>query len=138
MANRWTNQYSAALNKGMVSIYAKVAIGASGAATLSTANSKGIVSVTRNSAGTYTFVFGTNSAALDTYYAFCMCRALFINNSTSAPAAPIMHVITDSSATAGTASIKVQFSAAAAGAAVDPDNGSTMLLRFDFQNSSAY
>lgn len=135
MANRWSNQFFASMNKGMISIYAQVAIGASGAPTLSAANSKGVVSVTRNSAGIYTFVFGTTASSLDTYYHFCLAEARFIVAS-GVPASPGMNIVTDNSATVGTASIKLQFFTG--GSATDPDSGSTMLVRFDFQNSSAF
>lgn len=134
MANRWLDQFTATFNKSMVLVYSKVAIGATGAPTLSAANSKGVVSVTRNGTGLYTFVFGTNSTSLDKYYQLCKVQATFKN--ATAPAAPLMYVVADNSAAAA-ASIQVQF-LSAAGAAADPGNGETLLIQFDFQNSSAF
>lgn len=54
MANRLMQQFQWSLEKKMVHLYGKVAIGASGAPTLDAANSKGIASIVRNSAGKYT------------------------------------------------------------------------------------
>lgn len=135
MANRWLNQFVASFNKAMVNVYGQVAIGATGACTLSAANSKGIVSVTRNDTGLYTFVFGTNSTSLDKYYHFCGLTVSWVNSG-SAPDAPIVYVVADNSAAAA-ASIQIQC-LSVAGSAADPGTGELMLVGFDFQNSSAF
>lgn len=138
MANRLFNQFRLSLEKKVVDIFAHVTFGASGAPTLDKANSKGIVSVTRNSAGKYTFVFGTNSAALDTYKKVLMVKHLFdaTGNSGTAPASPSMFLIGNSIATAGTASVQVEFNSA--GTATDPASGEGVFIQFTFGNSTAF
>jgi len=117
----------------MVLIYGQVSFAGSGVPTLSAINSKGIVSITRNGTGLYTFVFGTTSGSLDTYYHLGMVKHVFKN--ATAPAAPQMYIVADNSATAGTASIQLQF--ASSGSATDPGSGEVLLVSFEFQNSSA-
>lgn len=56
MANRRFEQFQLGLEKAVVTLYAQVAVGASGAPTLQAAKSKGIKSVTRASAGNYVIV----------------------------------------------------------------------------------
>jgi hypothetical protein len=134
MANRrYRSQFRFSMHKDPVDIFARVTFGAVGAPTLDTANSPGIVSVTRNSAGNYTFVFGTNTQlALDTYNYLLNVEARFVN--ATAPASPAMFVSNNSISTVGTASITLQFNNA--GAATDPGNGEQVLLDFVLRNSS--
>src|SRR5271166_5626830 len=92
MANRrYRSQFRFSMHKDPVDIFAHVTFGSSGAPTLDSKNSPGIVSVTRNSTGNYTFVFGTNSQlAFDTYNYLLMVKHVF--SQSSAPAAPGMWV----------------------------------------------
>mgnify|MGYP003332681191 CR=1 FL=1 len=144
MANRFFNQFSKTLEKEVCAIYAKVGIGSSGACTLDTTLSKGIVSVTRNSTGKYTFVFGTSAAALDVYNKLLHASVSYdaTGASGAAPAAPVMNVVANSIATAGTASIQVQFwgatnSSTTTLVATDPGNGEILRFRFILRNSNA-
>jgi len=133
MANRrYRSQFRFSMHKDPVDIFARVSFGASGAPTLDAKNSPGIVSVTRNSAGNYTFVFGTNSQiALDTYNYLLDVGARFV--SSSAPAAPGMYVSNNQINVVGVASITLQFNAA--GVAADPASGESVLLDFILRNS---
>ena len=133
MANRrYRSQFRFSFHKDPVDIFAHVTFGASGAPTLDSANSSGIVSVTRNSAGNFTFVFGTNSQlAFDTYNYLLMVKHVF--NQASAPAAPGMWVSANSISTVGTASITLQFNAA--GVPTDPASGESVLIDFILRNS---
>lgn len=134
MANRFFNQFTNSLDKGVVKLYAKVAIGASGAPTLSAINSKGFVSVTRNSAGKYTFVLGTSSSKLDTYNRILDVQAQF-KTSSAAPAAPTVALVADSVNTLGTSSFAITcFSGSTA---TDPASGETMYVELTLSNSSA-
>jgi hypothetical protein len=135
MANRrYRSQFRFSFHKDIVDIFAHVSFGASGAPTLDAVNSPGIVSVTRNSAGNYTFVFGTNSQlALDTYNYLLMAKACFVDPS-AAPAAPGFYVSNNSISTSGVASITVQFNAA--GTPTDPASGENVLIEFTLRNSS--
>lgn len=138
MANRHFRQFPKTLIPEVCKIYARVSFGASGAPTLDAKNSKGVVSVTRNSAGKFTFVFGTNTKLpLDTYNRLLMIKHVFdeTGNSGTAPASPALYIIGNSIATVGTASIQVEFNNA--GTATDPASGEVVLLQFVFQNSTA-
>ena len=133
MANRrFRSQFRFSFHKDPVDIFAHVTFGASGAPTLDAKQSPGIVSVTRNSAGNYTFVFGTNSQlAFDTYNYLLMVKHVF--SQAGAPAAPGMWVSANNINVVGTASITLQFNAA--GVATDPASGESVLLDFVLRNS---
>lgn len=131
MANRYNYQFRLSMVPKVTDIFAHVTFGASGAPTLDITNSKGVVSVTRNGAGLYTFVFGTKPGMLDPYSYLCNIRQMFIN--ATAPAAPGMYIVSDLSSTAA-ASIQVQFNVA--GASTDPASGEQVKLEFTFRNSS--
>ena len=134
--NRWCNQFRLQQEKRVIDVYAKVAIGSTGAPTLSAVNSKGVLSVTRNGTGLYTFVFGTNTALpKDTYVKVLHVGAVF-NSGSSAPAAPIFNIAADSVATANVCSIQIQFRDAA-NAAADPASGEVMYMDFCLGDSTA-
>lgn len=134
MANRrYRSQFRFSFHKDPVDIFAHVSFGASGAPTLDAKNSPGIVSVTRNSAGNYTFVFGTNSQiALDTYNYLLMVKHVYVDPS-AAPAAPGMYVSNNSISTVGTASITLQLNSG--GTPTDPASGENILIDFVLRNS---
>lgn len=137
MANRYLNQFQLAQEKRVTSIFAKVSFGVSGAPTLSASNSKGILSITRNSAGTFTFVFGSGSGVSlqkDSYVKVLGGSVLF-NSGASAPAAPSMYIKADNSASASQASIQVVLNAA--GTATDPASGEIGYFEFIFGDSTA-
>lgn len=137
MANRWNVQFPLTFEKKVVSIYAKVAFGSTGAPTISAVNSKGVVSVTRNSAGTYTFVFGTQVGMLDTYVKFLNARVIFDTSATvAAPAAPGMYVATNSVPTYGTSSIKI-VTTSSGSVATDPASGEIGYFKFELGDSTA-
>lgn len=110
MANRFFNQFPKTLEKEVVTLYAKVSFGVSGAPTLDTSLSKGIVSVSRTSAGIFVFTFGTSSSMLDVYNKLLHFSPSFDATGTSAviPAAPIMTVSANSVATSGVCTLTVK------------------------------
>jgi hypothetical protein len=132
MANRYSYQFRLSMVPKVTDIFAHVTFGASGAPTLDAVNSKGVVSITRNSAGLYTIVFGTSALRLDPYSYLCMVKQVFIN--ATAPAAPGMYIVADNSANPALASIQVQFNAA--GVATDPASGEQVKMEMTFRNSS--
>ena len=136
MANRRFNNQQFTMTPACVAIYAKVTFGDTGAPTLDAPNSKGVVSVTQNSTGNYTFVFGTTSTSLDTYAKLLNVTHVFDTSGPSAaPAAPAMYISNDSIASATAASVTLQFNAA--GTAANPASGEIVHLEFDFKNSTA-
>jgi hypothetical protein len=138
MANRWGNQFTHSLIKDTWNIHARVTFGASGAPTLVQGNpaaSPGVVSITQNATGQYTFVFGTQAGMLDVWPRFLHGSAYF-NAGSAAAAAPIMSTITNSTATAGTCSIKIRL-VDYAGADANPASGEVGHFCFTFSNSTA-
>lgn len=128
MANRFFNQFSFGLEKAPVRLYAKVAIGASGAPTLSAANSKGISSITRNSAGDYSLVLQ------DTYYKL-MHFAVRPQNATGISASPDVGIKANTVTSA--TSPGVRFVCSTGGVATDPASGDTLFIEIVLGNSSA-
>lgn len=121
-------------------VFANVAFGSTGAPTLNIANSKGILSVTRASAGRYVFTLGTTANSIankDVYFKNLIVKHVFNTAGTSAaPASPLMYIAADSSAVFGTSTITLQFTVAA-GTATDPASGEIVLIEFLFGDSSA-
>jgi hypothetical protein len=143
MANRWLNQFTKAFQKEVVHVFARVTFGASGAPTLVQGNpplSSGILSVTRNSTGVYTFVFGTQINAVNNIDVYpYLLRISHVwdesGNSGTAPLAPALFIKANSVATAGTGSVQVVFNSA--GTATDPASGEAVYLDFVMRNSNA-
>lgn len=142
MANRYCNQFQLTQEKRVTSIFAKVSFGASGAPTLSASNSKGVLSVTRDNPGTYTFVFGSGSGVsqqLDTYVKLMGVNVVFntsaVNIGVTAPAAPAVFIAADNTSSTSSASIQVVFNAA--GTATNPASGEIAYLEFIFGDSVA-
>lgn len=136
MANRLFTQFRWSMEKNPATIWANVAIGATGAPTLSAVNSKGVRSITRTSAGLYVITLGVSGANANTdiYNGLFMVSHKFIVAS-GTPAAPLMYVVSQAVATAGT--VTVQFTAVNGTSATDPASGETLLLEFALKTSTA-
>ena len=137
MSNRYMNQFQLTQEKRVTALFAKVTFGATGAPTISASNSKGILSVTRNSAGTYTFVFGSGSGVSlqkDSYVKL-MGAGVVMNSGASAPAAPAMYIKADNSSSTSLASIQIVMNAG--GTATDPATGEIGYFQFIFGDSTA-
>lgn len=135
MANRYFNQFTKTLEKELVMLFAHVTFAGSGASTLDTANSKGIVSITHDSTGLYTFVFGTSAAMLDVYYKFLGCQVVFL--ASGSPAAPLYSVVANNVSTVGTCSLQLRFTDKAQAGVADPGSGEEAYFIFYLKNSSA-
>lgn len=140
MANRMQTPVSiATFEKLTKAVFAQVTFGSSGAPTLNAANSKGVLSVTRSSAGKYVFTFGTsanNSNNKDVYYKFLNLTHVFnTSGPAAAPASPGMYISADGSSTFGNSTMTVVFNAA--GTATDPASGEVVYLYWTFGDSSA-
>jgi len=123
MANRWFNQFRFSLEKKVVDLFAKVAVGSSGAATVTRA--QGVASVVRNSAGNYT-------VTLQDKYNALLNSSITLITPTGAPAAPQAWVVSED--VAGAKTIIVQF--AAAGVATDPASGESFMVKLSLSNTS--
>lgn len=128
MANRYMNQFWGSLLKGKSSLFGRAAIGATGAPTLSAANSQGITSITRNSAGNYTLVLN------DTWVSLLGLQATIIDSGTQTVAT--VYVVSETVATAATKNIVFQC-LDFAGLAVDPRNGASIRFEIVLSNSTA-
>lgn len=133
MANRFFNHAFYSLEKAPVVLFAKVAIGSTGAPTLNASQSKGVSSISRTSAGLYVITLQ------DVYVRLLNCHAVRTLAS-GLPAAPAYNVVSNTVST--TKTITVQFAGATATAdtalvATDPSNGSTLDFVIWLSNSSA-
>lgn len=126
MANRNFNRYQA-LTKEAKALFAKVAIGSSGAPTLSAADSLGITSVVRNSTGRYTIT-------LDDKYNALLQVVESRQLASGAPSA-VGGMVIRSETVASTKTIVIEF-VDASGVAVELASGSTLRLKIDVKNSS--
>lgn len=129
MANRFLQQFRYSFEKSIVDVYFKVTIGATGAPTLDAANSKGVKSIARNSAGKYTVTLqDTYIKLLD----FDVTELL----ASGIPSSPNVCLV--SQAVTNSAAPTVVFTMSTGGVATDPDNGGVLYGRITVSNSSAF
>lgn len=131
MSNRRMFRNTMTLEKAPVSLYGKFSVGATGAPTLTAADSYGIKSIARTGVGAYTISFGLVGGAVDKYD-----RLMFAEASSIAALSTFarMTVVADNSRTS-TPGITVQF-LDGSGAAVEVGNGEVVLLKIDLSNTS--
>jgi hypothetical protein len=125
----------------------KVAVGATGALTLDAAKSKGIASVTRNSAGNWTVQFGyiaNGNTFQDRYNRLVGVRAIYDTSGVGANTPRVAlygcDVVSDTTGTDGKLVLLHTGPTAAgntAATAVDPANGEVVKLVFEFADSDA-
>ena len=130
MANR-SFRPTQAVDQAVTHLFAKVDIGATGAATLSAADSVGVNKIVRDGAGRYTVTLG--DSALDTtdkYNKLLSFHGAVIQDSNTAT--DLTFQIETDGASSGT----VQFNTLAAAAETDPADGQALLLHFMLKNSS--
>lgn len=144
MANRWSNQFVGAMEKGVTVLYAKVSFAASGVPTLVTTltvsgqnvgNSKGIASIAQNGTGDYTLTLQ------DTYVKLLGLSAVFdeTSNSGTAPLCGSVWIKSDAVTTpAGAGTLRFVTGGYAAGAATNPASTEILKLTIHLCNSTAY
>ena len=125
MANRAYTQFHLSLVKQPVMLWAKAAIGAVGAPTLSASNSKGVTSIARTSAGLYLI---TLTDPYQKLLMFSSCQVL----AAGAPSS-LFSLVRSYDLAAKTISVLFVDSA---GAAVELANGTTLHLKFELDRSS--
>lgn len=131
MANRNIGGRVQTIEKGIVPLFMQVAIGATGAPTLSAVNSQGVRSISRNGAGDYTVTFGSSTpASTDTYNRYC--GANFTLTDTTARDYTLQIHTESAIGTAGT--LRFLFNSAAV--TTELPNGATLKMVFWFKNSS--
>lgn len=140
MANRYFNNQAFTMEPAIVKLFAKVSFGNSGAPTLSATESKGVVSVTRDNQGIFTFVFGTQAGMLDVYYKLKHVAVIFDTSgvgANTAPAAPIVALSANAVATPASCSLQITLFDADTPAATDPASGEIGYFEFTLKNSNA-
>ena len=127
MANRRFYQFRFSLEPQVTDLYAHVTFGAAGAPTLDASQSRGITSITRNSAGNYTILFNDN------YNRLMMVNNLFV--SSTAAASPEFRVSVDS--VASTTAPGITFVYSVGGVATDPASGEQSRMQISLKNSNS-
>ncbi len=127
MANRRLNQFRYSFEQNVVECFAKITIGGTGACTLTIG--KGIESVSRTSPGLYVIKLQ------DTYNKLLDVSQSIISGS-SAAAAPMFNVVSESVATQATRAVTVQYRAIDNSTATGPASGEVLLIRIALRNSS--
>lgn len=122
MANRNFNRKQA-LEKEVKEIYARITVAASGAPTLVVADSQGVASIVRNSAGLYTLTLSDSYNKL--MHASIQVRTPTAENIKA-------NLVTESVASAKT----VQFRCVAVGTAADPASGDMIYVSLQLKNST--
>lgn len=134
--NRYLNQFRLQFEKRVVDVYGKVTFAAAGVPTLVQPSSKGLISVTQNGAGIYTFVFGTSLAVgKDTYVKLLNVSHIF-ETSGPAPVVPIACITDLNISDPAQCSIQITF-LTGAGAQANPGVGETLYIDFCMGDSTA-
>lgn len=123
MANSRLFQFNYSYERDLVRLQFKIAIGASGAPTIS--NGKGLVSITRNSTGNYTLVLK------DKFYLFMNSNITFLVNGD--PAAPLVNILSESVNNTKAIILQTQNTSQAV---TDPASGEVMLIELVVRNAS--
>jgi len=126
--NRLYTQFRLSLEKRMIDIYALFAVGATGAPTLDSANSKGVASIARVSAGLYDITFQDNYVAL-------MAASDMITLASGDPSSVGGMIVRSVTLGSSGAAVRVLF-VDSAGAAVELDNGASVALHFEWKGST--
>lgn len=131
MANRSFYPPKGALEIDVVSLYAEITIGASGAATLT--SGKGIASVTKETpAGQYTL------ALSDNYHKLLWADAVVLDDTDSNPTTVgvVARILSEDVDNATAPEIVFQFYNFTDGSAANPANGAKVYVKIELRNSS--
>lgn len=137
MASHNYQQFQYGLEKFLVTLYANVPIGSTGAVgTLDPKMNQGIYSVARSGAGVYVVTFGILAQSqIDKYVRLIDASAIVMNSTVAGLSAEV--VVDNSSA----GSVTIRFVAPTSSSvttpvATDPPSGAVLLLKFVLKNSS--
>ncbi len=125
MANRLFTQFRYALEKKIVDIYCKAAIGGTGAPTLDAVKSKGIYSIARTGVGAYTIT-------LQDPYVDLLLAQFHLEKASGSAGALAWKVVSYDTTVAK--QVLIQFYDGA-GAAVEIASGAVLKLKFEFKDS---
>lgn len=125
--------YHGCLEIDVVSLFANVSIGGTGAPTLNVSpGSKGFVSVVRNSAGKYTFTLD------ESYQALLFAGVSVLDSTASDPTAVgvVARIFAQDVANGTTPTFVISFYKMSDGTAVDPRSGAVLLVKADLRYST--
>lgn len=129
--NRSFHKPLGSLEIDVVTIYGSYAVGATGACTLDTQNSKGVASVVRNSAGKYTITLS------EPVQKFLWGDAQLLDDTNSDPTTVgVLPRLFSAGVTAATPTFVIQFFNYTDGSAADPADGATVYFKLELRNSS--
>lgn len=128
MNSNFRSQFNYSMAGKAETIRAKVAIGALGAPTIASGTGAGILSIARTAAGAYTVVLKSPSFALTAV------RASIVSGA-SAPAAPLLNIVSETVNSSAAPSILLQFRDIAE-AAADPASGEVIHLTIELNGSN--
>ncbi len=109
---------------GVVELFLRADIGATGAVTIDTSASKGISSIVRDATGDYTITLE------ESYNSLLMCDVMLLE----ADDTDLTHQVISQDVSAATSVVKIGFHAAAT--PTDPPDGSDIYVRITLKNSS--
>lgn len=143
MADRRFNQFTYALEKRVVNIFAKTkVVDATGGVVFVTGSSKGILSVTSatGTTGSFTYTFGSNINGAQHKDAYVKLLGVSVVQDTTVPAAaptaPLFYIKQDLSAVALSGTITL-VTTDQTGTAAWPASGTYLLANFKFGDSTA-
>jgi hypothetical protein len=129
MANfNYRSQFAYSYAGQRVTLMAQVGIGASGAPTIASRTGMGISSIVRASAGLYTITFTNPFAKL-------LNVQISSISGSSAPAAPVIGIVSQAVATSSAPTVVVQMRDLS-GVATDPASGEILLVSIDLDRLS--
>jgi hypothetical protein len=130
MAERRFDQFRLQLEHKVVDLFASVAIGSTGAPTLSAANSKGIASIARNAAGKYTITLQ------DVYQRLMhLNAAVQVASGVPSTGTNLQCVIRSDGSNSATPTVVIEF-LNSAGVGAEIVSGATVLLKLSLKNST--
>lgn len=124
MANSRLFQFRYSYQRDIVDIFSRISFAAAGVPTM--ISGKGLLSVTRISAGHYRL------ALKDNFFRLEMLKHVFLDS--SAPASPSMYILVDNSASQTNPVIDIVFNVA--GTATDPASGDIVMLQISLCTAS--
>lgn len=130
--NRSFHRFLGCLEIDVISLFGNAAIGATGACTLDTTNSKGISTIVRNSAGKYTVTL------TEPVQKFLWADGIILDSAADDPtsAGVLVRIFSQAVTNTTTPTVVFQFYKASDGTAVDPASGAIFYFKMELRNSS--
>jgi hypothetical protein len=132
--NRWMNQFTYALDKGVTHLYCKITTFGAAPTFVGASDQKGFASIARQSTGDYLLTLSNPWVKL-LNVTYCWDES---SNSGSAPTAPILFVKAKTLSTVSGGTVEFITTTAAAGSATDPSTNEILMLDIVVAQSTAF